>query len=252
MTGKRKPVIREYTVESSRVTDTVRLILLADYHDSDYGAEQELLVDRVAELSPDAVLMAGDMADCLRSHERVQQLTEWLASRYPCYAVSGNHELRTGEWDRLRDAFRSRGVTVLQGQTDELTVRGQRLCIGGLDDCRVGEKEWNRQLASCRKKRRSDCFSVLLSHRPHLVAEYRSSGYELICCGHAHGGQIRLPGLINGLYAPDQGLFPRYAGGVYSLERCTLVVSRGLALNALPRFGNPPELVLLRITPGNG
>ena len=50
MTGKRKPVIREYTVESSRVTDTVRLILLADYHDSDYGAEQELLVDRVAEL----------------------------------------------------------------------------------------------------------------------------------------------------------------------------------------------------------
>ena len=140
MTGKRKPVIREYTVESSRVTDTVRLILLADYHDSDYGAEQELLVDRVAELSPDAVLMAGDMADCLRSHERVQQLTEWLASRYPCYAVSGNHELRTGEWDRLRDAFRSRGVTVLQGQTDELTVRGQRLWIGGLDDCRVGEK----------------------------------------------------------------------------------------------------------------
>ena len=125
MTGKRKPVIREYTVESSRVTDTVRLILLADYHDSDYGAEQELLVDRVAELSPEAVLMAGDMADCLRSHERVQQLTEWLASRYPCYAVSGNHELRTGEWDRLRDAFRSRGVTVLQGQTDELTVRGQ-------------------------------------------------------------------------------------------------------------------------------
>ena len=141
---------------------------------------------------------------------------------------------------------------MLQGQTDELTVRGQRLWIGGLDDCRVGEKEWNRQLASCRKKRRSDCFSVLLSHRPHLVAEYRSSGYELICCGHAHGGQIRLPGLINGLYAPDQGLFPRYAGGVYSLERCTLVVSRGLALNALPRFGNPPELVLLRITPGNG
>ena len=78
MTGKRKPVIREYTVESSRVTDTVRLILLADYHDSDYGAEQELLVDRVAELSPDAVLMAGDMADCLRSHERVQQLTDAL------------------------------------------------------------------------------------------------------------------------------------------------------------------------------
>lgn len=33
---------------------------------------------------------------------------------------------------------------MLQGQTDELTVRGQRLWIGGLDDCRVGEKEWNR------------------------------------------------------------------------------------------------------------
>ena len=111
MTGKRKPVIREYTVESSRVTDTVRLILLADYHDSDYGAEQELLVERVAELSPDAVLMAGDMADCLRSHERVQQLTEWLASRYPCYAVSAE----TGEHvDEIRSLLKDK-ITVLSG-----------------------------------------------------------------------------------------------------------------------------------------
>ena len=247
MTGKRKPVIREYTVESSRVTDTVRLILLADYHDSDYGAEQELLVDRVAELSPDAVLMAGDMADCLRSHERVQQLTEWLASRYPCYAVSGNHELRTGEWDRLRDAFRSRGVTVLQGQTDELTVRGQRLWIGGLDDCRVGEKEWNRQLASCRKKRRSDCFSVLLSHRPHLVVEYRSSGYELICCGHAHGGQIRLPLLPT--VTTDLG--KKYIRGFYTIDpenSTELYVNKGIGCTQIPaRLGAVPEIAVFDI-----
>ncbi len=92
----------------------------------------------------------GDMADCLRSHERTGQLMAAVACRYPCCYVSGNHELRTGEADRLKEWFRSFGVVVLQGQAMLLSVRGQRLCVGGLDDRRIGEKEWDRQLESCR------------------------------------------------------------------------------------------------------
>ena len=73
----------------------------------------------------------------------------------------------------------------------------------------------------------------------------------MILAGHAHGGQWRLPGLINGLAAPNQGLFPRYAGGRYDLEGTVLVVSRGLARETtrLPRIFNRPELVLLDLVP---
>jgi len=67
--------------------------------------------------------------------------------------------------------------------------------------------------------------------------------------GHAHGGQIRIPGLLNGLYAPDQGFLPEYAGGVYDLGSSTMIVSRGLAKSFIPRIFNPPEIVLISLEP---
>ena len=59
-------------------------------------------------------------------------------------------------------------------------------------------------------------------------------------------------GLLNGLFAPDQGLFPTYAGGRYALGDTTLLVSRGLAREStrLPRFYNRPELVVVELCPG--
>ena len=44
---------------------------------------------------------------------------------------------------------------------------------------------------------------------------YAKENFDLVVCGHAHGGQVRIPGLLNGLYAPNQGFFPSHAGGFY-------------------------------------
>lgn len=54
--------------------------------------------------------------------------------------------------------------------------------------------------------------------------------------------------LVNGLFAPDQGLLPKYAGGLYSFGDMTMIVSRGLSFNArLPRIFNPPKVVIVDI-----
>ena len=96
--------------------------------------------------------------------------------------------------------------------------------------------------------REIDSYSILVTHRPERVESYAASGFDLIVAGHAHGGQARLPGLINGVYAPNQGLFPNYAGGMYVLTAQTsMVVSRGLCRNVIPRIFNPPELVIIDI-----
>ena len=70
--------------------------------------------------------------------------------------------------------------------------------------------------------------------------------------GHAHGGQWRVPGLINGLFAPNQGWFPDYAGGQYEKNGAVMIVSRGLAREStrLPRFYNRPELVIIDLAAG--
>ena len=61
---------------------------------------------------------------------------------------------------------------------------------------------------------------------------------------------MRIPLLLNGLYAPNQGFFPRYAGGLYDLDGTSLVVSRGLSISRLPRVFNPPEVVVIDLLPG--
>ncbi|MCL2368117.1 MAG: metallophosphoesterase, partial [Oscillospiraceae bacterium] len=68
---------------------------------------------------------------------------------------------------------------------------------------------------------------------------------------HTHGGQVRIPFILNGLVAPDQGLFPRFAGGLYAYNDLTLVVSRGLATDhpRIPRIFNPPEIVVIILSP---
>ena len=68
--------------------------------------------------------------------------------------------------------------------------------------------------------------------------------------GHAHGGQVRLPG-IGGLFAPGQGILPRLTSGVHARGETRLVVSRGLGNSAFPlRVFNPPEIVTVTLRAG--
>ena len=91
--------------------------------------------------------------------------------------------------------------------------------------------------------------TVLLANRPELIEKYDVHDFDLVVSGHAHGGQVRIPGLLNGLYAPNQGWFPPYAGGEYEVNGTTMIVSRGLARETtrLPRIFNRPELVIVEL-----
>ena len=91
-------------------------------------------------------------------------------------------------------------------------------------------------------------FKILVAHRPELIELYKKYPFDLVVSGHAHGGQVRIPFLLNGLFAPNQGLFPKYAGGAYIHENLTHIVSRGLSFSPkLPRVFNPPEIVVVNI-----
>ena len=88
-----------------------------------------------------------------------------------------------------------------------------------------------------------DTFQILLSHRPELIDIYASYGVDMIFSGHAHGGQFRIPGL-GGLIAPDQGIFPKYSSGPYTVEDSTMYVSRGLGNSIIPiRIFNRPQII---------
>lgn len=247
-------ILRTYTVVSPKLTAEVRLAVVTDFHSSDNADD---VVAMVASCVPDAVLMVGDMFDddtANRPTERTLSLMRQLSALYPCYYVSGNHEAWTGEMDALYQQTEEAGVTVLRMSSGVLTVRGQRIALCGIPDpyemVFSGAPDTEEQIRQAMENVDSADFTVLLAHRPELLAKYAQFPLDLVVSGHAHGGQVRIPGVLNGLYAPNQGWFPKLAGGAYTQDGTTLIVSRGLAVRTrLPRIFNRPEVVLVRCVP---
>ena len=238
-----------YTVVTDKVTAPVRLAVLADLHSCVYGPGQRTLLEAVAAAEPDGVLLAGDIVDDAMPEEPAWTAMEALAAEYPCFYVTGNHEWRTGEVERICRRMEALGVQVLRGGGVPVEWNGQRLRLCGVDDPDSGVLE--AELERAGTEARKGGFSVLVAHRPEKLPLYLRSPFDLIVSGHAHGGQWRLPGLVNGVFAPGQGLFPAYAGGCYGFGEASLVVSRGLAREStrIPRLFNRPEVVLVNIVP---
>ena len=241
--------VPKYTVVSEKIKKSVRIVLLTDFHSSGYGKDQCVLTKAIDSQKPDIILMAGDIAEDVRSHKNTKELLAQIADKYPCFYTVGNHEEWSGECEKIKEMFRSYGVAVLEGDNEILDINGQKIRISGADNSLPQD-----QLNACYEAAGDDIFTVFMSHRPDLVREYSGHGFDLVVCGHAHGGQVIIPYILNGLYAPNQGIFPKYAGGRYTLDdnSTEMIVSRGLCKNALPRVFNPPEVVVIDVCGSDG
>lgn len=243
-----------YEVETPKLSSGLRLALLTDLHSCAYGPGQRKLLDLLHEQNPDAVLLGGDIVDDKLPQSRAVTVLQAVAARYPCFYVTGNHEFYSGEAVKIKEMVEGCGIQVLAGNVTPLEVRGQRIDIAGVDDPKGSEALFSRQLVQCAEQRKPEIFTVLLAHRPEPVRRYLAHGFDLILSGHTHGGQWRIPGVLNGFLAPHQGFFPSYAGGLYPFAEGTMVVSRGLAREStiVPRIFNRPELVIVNLLPENG
>lgn len=236
--------VPRYKINSEKIKKPLRIVLLTDFHSSSYGKKQQVLIDVIDEQTPDIILLAGDIAENVRNHKHTEELLEQISGKYPCFYTVGNHEEWSGECGKIKEMFRSYGVTVLEGDSKILDFEGQKIRISGADNSLPLE-----QYKACCENAGDDIFTVFMSHRPDLVDIYSGRGFDLVVSGHAHGGQVIIPHIMNGLYAPNQGIFPKYAGGRYTLAdgKTEMIVSRGLCKNILPRVFNPPEVVVIDI-----
>ncbi len=241
-----------YTVSNEKIQASLRIALITDLHSCKYGDEQKSLINAVVEQKPDVVLYSGDILDDDISYENGLIVLEELAKIYPSYYVSGNHEYWSGEIGEIKSKIEELGVTVLEGESQIFTVGDVSINISGVDDpTYLSAEAFSEQLKTASDSTDKELFTVLLSHRPELFESYLNYDFDLILAGHAHGGQWRIPGILNGVLAPNQGLFPEYAGGRYDTEDKTMIVSRGLARETtfVPRIFNRPELVVIDLEP---
>jgi|LSQX01.3.fsa_nt_gb predicted MPP superfamily phosphohydrolase len=236
------------TVELRR-EHAARILLLSDLHATLYGEDQSELISQIKDAAPDAILIAGDLFDERREKSPVFALIEGITPLAPVYFVCGNHDLQFERFDSLLHELETRGVIILHGKTELLRVGERCISISGLiDPLSISHRDlfgYRKHLEDLQPLPEADTH-ILLAHRPEYVRLYRQFPFDVVLCGHAHGGQARLPFIGQGLLSPGQGFFPAWSGGVYTFNELTMVVSRGLSRFAsMPRFYNPPELVLV-------
>lgn len=247
-------IVRHYEIDAEEITAPVRLAVVTDLHECDYSEGGVELLAAVREQMPDAVLCVGDMFADGGSYAYGLAVMEALAENWPTYYVTGNHEYWTDEIDRILGLVAEASVTVLDQECTLLEANGQRISLCGVPDPYAmvysGAPDTEVQLAQTIAQAEPGTFTLLMAHRPELIDRYAAAGFDLVVSGHAHGGQVRIPGLLNGLCAPNQGWFPKYAGGEYRAGETTLIVSRGLSTQAqlyVPRIFNRPELVIVTL-----
>ena len=172
----------------------------------------------------------------------------------PTYFVSGNHENDTEDFDTIAATLKKLGVTVLRGESTRLYKDDDYITIVGIDDALVidgkdsgkdPEKTVEKELELLPDV--GEEYTVLLAHRPNFLKLYAKKGYDLVFSGHAHGGQFRFP-LVGGIFAPGQGLFPKYTEGIHTADSTSLIISRGLGNASFPfRIGNNPEIICVTL-----
>lgn len=226
------------------VSRPIRAAFVADTHDKPY----EKIVREINSNKVDLILFTGDLVYAHDDHivRGFDMLAEFV-SIAPTFMSLGNHE--GGAVSLVRRKCREIGVRLLEDDYEEF----EGIFIGGLTSGYIADSEgleenhWKKTPAPNLSWLQSFSllkgYKLLLDHHPEYYPEYiKELDVDLTLSGHAHGGQWRLFG--RGLFAPGQGLLPRYTSGLYEGR---LIVSRGLANNAppIPRLFNSKELIFI-------
>lgn len=229
--------------------DGLRIVQVSDPHGGCFLDEGSLdpVVDLARALRPDVLCITGDFVT--RRTEDATQLGHAFG-RIPApsgrFAVLGNHDYRERREGEIVAWLRRQDVTTLRNGS-VLVRRGEgRLRVVGLEDLEEAKvADLDLALAETRP---DDHATLLLCHHPDIEDRLPPGRFDLVLCGHSHGGQINLP-LIGSL---GRAWMPQRLSGTADLPGGgRLHVNRGLGVLVVPlRLGAPAEVtccVLRRI-----
>lgn len=244
--------ISRYEVKSQKLPesfDGFKIVQLSDLHGAEFGEDGMGLVEKVKELEPDIIALTGDFVTDEGDLAAVEKLAARLVKLCPVYFISGNHEFGSGLAVKVRNILERAGVKYLSNEYLTINRGEDGILLGGVEDpLAYADMLSPDELAQKMNDAAPDAFKILLGHRNYWMTEYPELPVDLIFCGHAHGGLIRIPG-VGGLIGTDRRLFPDFDAGQFNNGRYTLIVSRGLGNSVpIPRIFNRPEIVCVELS----
>lgn len=277
---QKRIVTSRYIIDSQSLgtnNKVLSFVVLADLHNKRFGKNNHSLLKKILEQKPDFVIIAGDLITkrkpCYPGN--AYNLIRDLSEHYPVYYAYGNHEQTfedlenhkdealykkhiglSESWSIYKEKISQLGVYLLDNKSIMLYYKDTKLTITGLSIAtdyyskgkmlELNPEEITKKIGN----RNREGFQLLIAHNPIYFNNYVQWGADLTLSGHVHGGLLRLP-FIGGVISPQVKLFPKYDAGQFSKNNHHMIVSRGLGSHSfMPRFLNPPELIVITLKNG--
>jgi predicted MPP superfamily phosphohydrolase len=237
------------------------ILHLSDLHLRAQQRRKRAFLRGLASLHADLIVGTGDFIGDAHSNAEVVDAVTSITSRGGAIYVLGSNDYygpkpknpvryffkqrrrihgKPNPWRELVEALNARGWRLINNTA--ITIDG--IDVVGLDDAHIMRAD-----LTVARPRDGDGFRLAVAHSPDVARALAERGYDLIVCGHTHGGQLRVPGF--GALVTNSDLPRSMARGVHRIGDSWLHVSAGLgtSMYAPFRFACRPEVCVLELVP---
>lgn len=165
------------------------ICLIADIHagSGTWESSYDDLSERIREISPDVLLIAGDVFDETSSEKDIEYVLRSLEKagipEYGSYFIYGNHDNPIER--ELAQKLKEVGVVILE---DEMITIGEDIQLLGLLDFKQRRVNSAKVIESLHPDLNKPL--LLLTHRPLGFQKIADTGVDLVMAGHTHGFNI--------------------------------------------------------------
>ena len=242
--------LNTYEIKSEKIENQVKIVQLTDLHNSTFGENNKKLIEKIKLENPDIITMTGDIINSdTENFDVLLNLVEKLHKIAPIYFSLGNHEYENRYLNEIIKEVEHAGAIVLEENYKDIVVNGNNIRIGGVYHYIIPNMYKTPSMYKFLQEfADTDNFTLLLAHVPDSYVLWGGHTVlypDIILSGHYHGGLIRIP-FIGGIFAPEQGFFPKYDAGKYEIEQVKIIISKGLGTSSkIPRINNIPEISVI-------
>jgi len=229
----------------------LKILHLSDFHASHVVPYRliEKAIDTGLTQSPDFICITGDFISAkIDNPDEYKRILSKLSDFAPTFACIGNHD--GGRWAVNAGGYKDRSaienlltgsrIHVLFNQKEILDVKDQKIEIVGLGDFWARDLFPEKVMSAKRKENRP---VLVLSHNPDSKEQLMDYDWDVMLCGHTHGGQLKIPFTGTTPFAPVRD--HRFVEGLHIWENRHLHITRGVGNLHGIRFNCRPQVSVL-------